>query len=241
MINFPPRGIGRATMETLRRWSETTANPYLTAIHRAAEISGLTPNAKTRLLALSEDLNELTEQILGKEVYEQLQWILDRFNILAEMSNDSKFQENLKTLLAMCRPFADRSISFLAYMALENEQDLYDPGAERVTLMTIHASKGLEFPVLFITGCEDGLVPYRRKKDDHGDLAEEQRLFYVALTRARDKVFLTHTHERLWLGRKTKQRISPYVEAIQEDLKQYQKPFSGKRASERRDTQLSLF
>jgi DNA helicase-2/ATP-dependent DNA helicase PcrA len=69
MINFPPRGIGRATMETLRRWSETTANPYLTAFHRAAEISGLTPNAKTRLLALSEDLNELTEQILGKEVY----------------------------------------------------------------------------------------------------------------------------------------------------------------------------
>jgi len=104
----------------------------------------------------------------------------------------------------------------------------------------MHASKGLEFSVLFIAGCEDGLIPFR-KRDDDWDLSEEQRLFYVALTRARDKVFLTHANKRLWFGKKNKQRISPYVEAIQEDLKQYGSPFSGRPAQERGDRQLSLF
>ena len=94
--------------------------------------------------------------------------------------------------------------------------------------------------MLFIAGCEDGLIPFR-KADEDGDLSEEQRLFYVALTRAQDKVFLTHADKRFWLGKKNKQRASPYVEAIQENLIQYLSPLSGRPAQEKRDRQLSLF
>jgi DNA helicase-2/ATP-dependent DNA helicase PcrA len=174
-------------------------------------------------------------------VYEQIRLIVDQFKIADEMSDNTAFEENLGILLTFSRPFGDRSTEFLARLSLENEQDMYDPRAERVALMTMHASKGLEFPVLFIAGCEDGLIPYRRKRDEDQDLMEERRLFYVALTRAKEEVFLTHTKQRLWFGRKTVRHVSPYLEAIQEDLKQYKKPFSGRSTAKKRSTQLSLF
>jgi len=240
IINFPPRGIGQNTVGVLNRWSASTGNPLVAALHGAREISDLKPRARNNLLAFSEDLNRLRERIKGLDVREQLQWILDQFNIADAMSDDMRFEEDLKTLLAMSEPFADRSMEFLAHLALEKEQDLYDPAAERVTLMTMHASKGLEFTVLFIVGCEDGLIPYR-KKDQEGDLTEERRLFYVALTRAQEKIFLTHANERLWLGKKINPGISPYVEAIQEDLRQHRTPFSGRPREKKKDPQLSLF
>ena len=240
IINFPPRGIGRGTVDALTTWSQTASKPFATALEHGAEISGLRPPARGRLAGFSENLKRLRERIDGQKIHEQLQRILDQFNITTAMSNDKGFQEDLATLLAISRSFENRSIEFLTALALEKEQDLYDPDAERVTLMTMHASKGLEFPVLFIAGCEDGLIPFR-KADDDGDLSEERRLFYVALTRAQDKVFLTHANKRLWLGKKNKQRLSPYVEAIQEDLKQYRSPFSERPAQGKRDRQLSLF
>jgi superfamily I DNA/RNA helicase len=107
--------------------------------------------------------------------------------------------------------------------------------------MTMHAAKGLEFPVVFITGCEDGLIPYRRKKGEQGDLLEERRLFYVALTRAQEKIYLTHARRRLWFGQRTLHHTSPFLEAVEEDLKEYNKPFSGKPRPRIEETQLSLF
>jgi len=129
----------------------------------------------------------------------------------------------------------------LAHLALERAQDLYDPAAEKVALMTMHAAKGLEFAVVFITGCEDGLIPYQRRKGEQGDLLEERRLFYVALTRAQEKVYLSHAKRRLWFGKRTLQHISPFLEAVEENLKEYEKPFSAKPALKKQDPQLSLF
>jgi DNA helicase-2/ATP-dependent DNA helicase PcrA len=107
--------------------------------------------------------------------------------------------------------------------------------------MTMHAVKGLEFPVVFITGCEDGLIPYRSKKGDTGKMAEEGRLFYVALTRAQERVFLTHTEQRLLFGRRTPRRISPFLQSIEENLKQYKRPSLARPAPKKGETQLSLF
>jgi superfamily I DNA/RNA helicase len=109
--------------------------------------------------------------------------------------------------------------------------------------MTIHAAKGLEFPVVFVAGCEDGLIPYRREGGEHGDLLEERRLFYVALTRAQEKIYLTHAKKRLWFGKRILQRISPFLAALEEDLKEYQRPelSLSKSRSKKADIQLSLF
>jgi superfamily I DNA/RNA helicase len=147
----------------------------------------------------------------------------------------------LKILLDLSESFGDRGSDFVAYLVLERAQDCYDPAAEKVALMTMHAAKGLEFPVVFIAGCEDGLVPYHRKRGEKGDRLEERRLFYVALTRAQEKVYLTHAKRRLWFGKRTVQRISPFLEAVEEDLKEYKKPFLARPGTKQEDPQLSLF
>lgn len=241
IVNFPPRGIGPRTVEATRSWCKATGHPFLTALDRANEIPGLGARARTRLMSFGQKLNGFREQVKGQSVCEQIQFTLDRFNIMDEMRKDKTFEESIMTLLALSRSFGDRSAEFLAHLALEKEQDLYDPRAETVPLMTMHASKGLEFPVVFIAGCENGLIPYRRGKGDDGSLEEERRLFYVALTRAKEKVYLTYANRRQRFGQKTVQHISPFLEAIEAELKQYEKPFCGKPTARRQDSQLSLF
>jgi superfamily I DNA/RNA helicase len=174
-------------------------------------------------------------------VDEQIDYIVDRFHIMDTMDRNKSFEEDLATLLNLSRSFGNRTLEFLAHLALESTQDRYDPKAEKVSLMTIHAAKGLEFPVVFITGCEDGLIPYRRTDGEQADLLEERRLFYVAMTRAQERIYLTHAKKRLLYGKKTQQNPSPFLEAVEENLKEYAKSMSMKRGRKKEDTQLRLF
>jgi DNA helicase-2/ATP-dependent DNA helicase PcrA len=96
--------------------------------------------------------------------------------------------------------------------------DLHDPEADSVTLMTLHNAKGLEFPVVFISGMEDGLFPLSRAYDDPKALEEERRLFYVGVTRAQDKLYLTHARQRRRAGEYMFGRLSPFVETIPGEL-----------------------
>ena len=105
--------------------------------------------------------------------------------------------------------------------ALQSETDAYDPRADRVTLMSLHASKGLEFPVVFIVGCEEGLLPYERK-GEAVDVEEERRLFYVGLTRAGRKLVLTHARKRVLFGQFMENPPSRFVGDIEAALKEVQ-------------------
>jgi DNA helicase-2/ATP-dependent DNA helicase PcrA len=107
---------------------------------------------------------------------------------------------------------------FLQRVALVAETDLYDPGAERVTLMTLHNAKGLEFSQVFISGLEDGLFPLSRAYDEPSALEEERRLFYVGITRAEDRLHLTHAQRRRRAGDYMLGRLSPFVDAIAPEL-----------------------
>ncbi|HUL53756.1 MAG TPA: UvrD-helicase domain-containing protein [Opitutaceae bacterium] len=110
--------------------------------------------------------------------------------------------------------------AFVNELALGVDVDLYDPRAERVSLLTLHAAKGLEFRVVFLVGCEDGLLPHRFSFEEaaEADMAEERRLFFVGLTRARDRLFLTHARRRHWRGEIRTRRPSPFLLAIEEAL-----------------------
>jgi len=124
-------------------------------------------------------------------------------------------------------------------IALANDVDLFDPRADRVSLLTLHAAKGLEFPVVFVTGLEDGLLPLHWGQADPASAAEERRLFYVGMTRAKDQLILTRALARPWRGRVCAQSPSPYLADIERELLTYQRNEVPRRRPENR--QLSLF
>ena len=130
---------------------------------------------------------------------------------------------------------------FLSELALGAEADTWDPRADRVSLLTLHAAKGLEFPVVFLVGCEDGLLPLRWGPADGADLAEECRLFFVGLTRARDRLYLTHARQRLWRGQIREMQPSPFLEPIREELLERIQQAEGRKRRKSSGTQLQLF
>ena len=130
---------------------------------------------------------------------------------------------------------------FLSELALGTDADSWDPRAARVSLLTLHAAKGLEFPVVFLVGCEDGLLPLRWGPADGADVAEERRLFFVGLTRARDRLYLTHARQRLWRGQVRDMPPSPFLEQIREELLERIQQASGRKKRKSPDTQLQLF
>ena len=123
---------------------------------------------------------------------------------------------------ALLKPIADAcgedTERFLAELALGAEIDAWDPRADRISLLTLHAAKGLEFEVVFIAGCEDGLLPLEWSRRDPASLEEERRLFYVGVTRARSNLVLTRAKKRLWRGKVRERSPSPYLADVEERL-----------------------
>ena len=143
---------------------------------------------------------------------------------------------HLDELAADCGGDAAR---FAEAVTLANEADLWDPRAERISLMTLHAAKGLEFPVVFIVGLEDGILPLYWGRPDEASLAEERRLFYVGMTRAENRLFLSWAEKRLWRGKARDMHPSAYLAAIEAALTEQSRMKALARKTA--DRQLSLF
>ena len=130
---------------------------------------------------------------------------------------------------------------FLSELALGTQVDTWDPRADRISLLTLHAAKGLEFPVVFIVGCEDGLLPLTWGKAGPEDLAEERRLFYVGVTRARTKLYLCRARKRRWRGKVREMPPSPYLADIEERLLEQSRARPAGARTRKQDNQLDLF
>ena len=119
---------------------------------------------------------------------------------------------------------------FISKTVLKSDTDLYDTVSEKVSLLTLHASKGLEFPVVFIAGCEDGLIPFSPPDGQDQNREEERRLFYVAMTRARDVLYFTYANKRHRFGQNNETVPSPFIKDIEIRLvntrRQYRKTSS---------------
>ena len=124
--------------------------------------------------------------------------------------------EAFSNLLTLSADYGDNIAEFLASAALDTDTDAYLPRAEKVSVMTMHAAKGLEFPVVFIAGCEKDLIPLKRPG---ADPAEERRLFYVAMTRAMERLYLTRAKKRSVYGELLPRSLSPFVADIENRLK----------------------
>jgi len=148
-------------------------------------------------------------------------------------------EEVFRCLLAHAETWTGKAAGFPARMAFASDVDAFDPRAERVTLMTLHASKGLEFPVVFIAGCEAGLLPHRPEGKKAETVEEERRLFYVGLTRAKSSVYLTHARKRTFHGQSRVQERSPFLSEMEDYLKHVR---SARRLPpDRKQAQLDLF
>lgn len=137
------------------------------------------------------------------------------------LPDDLLRSEQALSVIRALRLTAERHTSmeeFLSELAMGTDVDLWDSRADCISLLTLHASKGLEFPVVFIVGCEDGILPLRWGEDDGADLAEERRLFFVGMTRARRRLFLCHAGKRLWRGAVREMAPSPFLQSIREEL-----------------------
>lgn len=142
----------------------------------------------------------------------------------------------LKPIAQTCGQDLER---FLSELALESQIDSWDSRADRISLLTLHAAKGLEFPVVFIVGCEDGILPLRWGKVGQADLNEERRIFYVGVTRAKTKLYLCRSKKRRWRGKIRELPPSPYLADIEERLLERQR--SQIVHKPKKDTQLELF
>jgi superfamily I DNA/RNA helicase len=134
--------------------------------------------------------------------------------------DDEAIQDALRQLTLLAAACADDRTRFAESVALATEVDMRDPRADRVSLLTIHAAKGLEFPAVFIVGLEDGLLPlyWNENALDVAAMAEERRLFYVGMTRAKDRLILSRTMERYWRGRARTLGPSPFLSDIEDAL-----------------------
>ena len=236
IVNYPRRGVGSTSVLRLREWSQSRGISLLEAASTGAEVPNL-PKAggqalqefATLIQRFSARAAQVRVGVLLEELVEELK-LLERLRDEGPDGDDRA--ENVKELIAGALDFdaelleeedlpRDRFTEldlYLQRVALVAEVDLHDPSADSVTLMTLHNAKGLEFPVVFISGLEDGLFPLSRAYDDPEALEEERRLFYVGITRAKEKLYLTHARQRRRAGEFMMGRLSPFADAIEENL-----------------------
>jgi uncharacterized protein (TIGR00375 family) len=165
--------------------------------------------------------------------------------ILAIVENyfkEEKDKEEVKKLIAFSENFGNNTDEILKNIALGTEIDIFKHDTEKVTLMTLHAAKGLEFQCVFIVGCENGLLPYSLFESQVSDFDEEKRLLYVGMTRAKKYLFLTHANRRFIMGKEYRLERSSFLNRIEKELIEYSKSeYKKKEKKEKDDKQLRLF
>jgi len=184
-------------------------------------------------------ISDLKNKINGLPVADTLEFIFRKIGFKEKYRDDPMFKNGYSQVLETAKVHLTDAAGFLAAITLSRDTDIYDHRVEKVALITMHAAKGLEFPVVFIAGCEDDFIPYRSSTRP-ADLEEERRLFYVALTRAKRHLFLTKADLRRINGQKRSRQLSPFVKDIENRYKRFSGQ-SGKKPEKPAQEQLSLF
>jgi len=229
-VGVPRRGIGDASLETFRGAATAWGKPLLEAARIADRITGLRPNVREglqRFAALLDDLRARSVESAPVLILEELLRALDYENVLlAEGPEGADRWENVRELVAGAAEWSEIVTEedgstplerYLAEAALISAADTSE-GTDGITLMTLHTAKGLEWPVVVLAGLEDGLFPLGRAMETQEGLEEERRLFYVGLTRAKDKLYLSWARARRRGGELRPGMVSRFLESIPAEL-----------------------
>jgi DNA helicase-2/ATP-dependent DNA helicase PcrA len=211
IINVPRRGIGDTTVGRLADYAASQGLTLFDVISNPELVPGLTARVKRPLEALAELIFNLIAQVNVLPVVKLLEKIMNDSGYVTELERDQTPQdevrlENLREMLSVAQEFAGGEMentleNFLSHVALVSDIDGVDLADERVTLMTLHSAKGLEFPVVFLSGMEEGIFPHSRTLMNEVEIEEERRICYVGITRARQKLYLSNARMRTIYGK----------------------------------------
>ncbi|WP_311532643.1 DNA helicase PcrA [uncultured Veillonella sp.] len=228
IINVPKRSIGATTVSKLQDYARengTSLFMTLTQLHLVDTIKGKT---KEKLEEFGILIFTLVAEMDDKSVLDILEAILDRTGYLAQLeeSTDPQDQaraENIGELLSVAKDFQDTNPTgtvedFLEQVALVNDVDSFEQEESKVTLMTLHAAKGLEFPIVFLGGLEEGLFPHSRTLMNPEEIEEERRLAYVGITRAEKELYISNATTRTVFGRTSSYLPSRFIDEIPAEL-----------------------
>ncbi len=226
IINSPPRGIGERSVEAARQLAEENGCSLFEIISRADRYPELSrPALRMRQFAgLIEELRAFAAENTPDALYDELLNKTGYLRLLQESDDDKdrtraeNVEELKSSMLSFMKDSGDNTLEgYLANVALYTDLDNYDRDADAVVLMTMHSAKGLEFPTVYIVGMEEGIFPGIRAIGEHEEMEEERRLCYVAITRAKRRLYLLCARQRMLFGRTTANRASRFIDEIPEE------------------------
>ncbi len=222
IINCPKRGIGETTVSLVKTLASAENVSAYTIIKNADKYVALKKSA-SKLLDFSRIIENLRDELTSEPLFRVVNHVVVKSGYLTMLENsidDEKDRvDNINELVSNAIKYIEDNpdgdlTGFLEEVSLVSDVDGYDKDSDAVVLMTIHSAKGLEFPVVFLPGMEEDLMPSSQSKNSDDELEEERRLMYVAITRAREKLVITNVSERLMYGRTCFNRASRFLKEI---------------------------
>jgi len=229
IINTPRRGIGDTTLERLTEYARMRGVSIYSAICDDEALSALGSRARSALSSFVELLNDLASSAAGVGPSDIVKNVLEKTGYMRELMEETDSVEaeakiqNLHELVSVTRSFEKGRESatlsdFLQEVALLSDIDTYEDDKSGVALMTLHSAKGLEFPVVFMVGMDEGVFPFARSIYETGEIEEERRLCYVGITRAQDRLFMVSADTRMLYGNASVNPPSRFIEELPEEL-----------------------
>ena len=248
VINVPLRGIGKGSMEELTHWIRSEGIPMFTALERVVQerteggalAHPLSPRVARPVAGFVQLLKGLVEESGGLSVVELIDAVLERTGyrdyLFDRVEKAEERWENILELRNMAQEFRhmeppDGLTNFLERLALVADVDNYEESSDALTLITLHQAKGLEFPVVFMVGMEDGLLPHIRSLDSAEELEEERRLCYVGMTRSKERLYLLRAFRRGFSGLSSSTGPSRFLYEIPRHLITSPAPSASQRSS----------
>ena len=228
IINVPARGIGATTLAAIDEEVNLSGSSLWDVLQNVGELTQIQARTRTKLAAFISLIAGLRSERDTLSVTELTQKVLERSGYQAALEEENSIEaqtrlENVKEFLTVTREFEQQTenptlSAFLEQVSLVADIDSLDAGADAVTLMTLHAAKGLEFPVVFLVGLEEGIFPHMRSLESDRELEEERRLCYVGITRAKEELTLTYANRRTTFGNVSYNAPSRFLKEIPRDL-----------------------
>jgi DNA helicase-2/ATP-dependent DNA helicase PcrA len=232
VVNLPTRGIGAKSLDIIRDNAKGAGSSLWESAAACISSDALGPKASAAVLGFMQLIERLAHEISTLVLHEQVDHVLQASGLIEHHKREKGADrgearvENLNELVSAARGFEPEGIegelppleSFLAHAVLESGEGQADAWEDCVQMMSLHTAKGLEFPVVFLTGMEDGLFPHQRSLNDLDGLEEERRLCYVGMTRAMKQLYLTHAEQRRLHGTDSYAMQSRFIKEVPEEL-----------------------